>query len=142
VNYETVTPYKVTFKEGELLHSSFTDDDFRVEKMKFANGGKGIGKNKDKTTVIYNHKITIQDIPLNAYDYIVNGKPALEWVMERQGIKTDKASTITNDANAYAHETMNDARYPLTLFQRVITVSLETQKITKSLPRLDIKTPN
>ena len=39
------------------------------------------------------------DIPLEAYDYVVNGKPALEWVMERQVVKTDKGdSGIVNDA--------------------------------------------
>ena len=135
VNYETVEPYQVGFKEGALLHANFTDADYRVEKMKF--GKKG--KEKDKTTVIYNHKITMTDIPLEAYDYIVNGKPALEWVMERQCVKTDKDSGIVNDANDYALETVGDAAYPLKLFQRVITVSLETMKIVKALPRLDIE---
>ena len=42
------------------------------------------------------------------------------------------------DANDYANETMNNPAYPLELFQRVITVSLETMKIVKSLPKLDI----
>lgn len=135
VNYETVEPYQVGFKEGALLHANFTDADYRVEKMKF--GKKG--KEKDKTTVIYNHKITMTDIPLEAYDYIVNAKPALEWVMERQCVKTDKASGIVNDANDYALETVGDASYPLKLFQRIITVSLETMKIVKALPRLDIE---
>ena len=78
------------------------------------------------------------DIPLEAYDYVVNGKPALEWVMERQTVKTDKDSGIVNDANRYAVETVGDPAYPLKLFQRVITVSLETMKIVRSLPALDI----
>jgi len=75
-------------------------------------------------------------IPLRAYDYIVNGKPALEWVMERQTVKTDKASGIVNDAN----ETVGNPAYPLELFQRIITVSLETLDIVESLPRLDFDT--
>ena len=49
--------------------------------------------------MIYNNKITIENIPEEAYDYVVNGKPALDWVVERQGVKTDKNSGITNDAN-------------------------------------------
>ena len=134
LNYETVEPYAVTFKDGGLFMDDLRPEDYRVEKMKF--GGKG--KNKDKTTVIYNHKITMQDIPLEAYDYVVNGKPALEWVMDRQCVKTDKASGIVNDANDYAIETIGDPAYPLKLFQRVITVSLETMKIVNSLPALDI----
>ena len=49
-------------------------------------------------------------------------------------VKTDKASGILNDANDYANEIMNNPAYPLELFQRVITVCLETMKIIKSLP--------
>ena len=97
------------------------------------------GKEKDRTTVIYNENITMQNVPLEAYDYVVNGKPALEWVMERQVVKTDKASGIVNDANDYANETVGDPRYPVELFQRVITVSLETMRIVNGLPGLEIE---
>ena len=69
---------------------------------------------------------------------MVNGKPALEWVMERQAVTTHKDSGIVNDANDWAIDTMHNRRYPLELFQRVITVSLETMKIVRSLPKLDI----
>ncbi|RCL90161.1 type ISP restriction/modification enzyme [Hyphomonas sp.] len=136
VNYETVEPYPVTYKQGDLRLATIDDPEkfFRVEKMKFA----GKRPNQDKATVVYNGNITMENIPLEAYDYIVNGKPALEWVMERQVVKTDKASGIVNDANDYANETMNDPAYPLELFQRVITVSLETMKIVNSLPKLDL----
>ena len=58
--------------------------------------------------------------------------------MERQAVTTDKKSDIVNDANLWATETMGNAKYPLELFQRVLTVSLETMKIVKVLPRLDI----
>ncbi|MFP5428985.1 MAG: type ISP restriction/modification enzyme, partial [Gammaproteobacteria bacterium] len=75
-----------------------------------------------------------------AWDYVVNGKAALDWVMERQAVRTDKASGIVNDANDWATETMGNPKYPLELFQRVVTVSLETQKIVKGLPKLDIGT--
>ncbi len=141
VNFERVEPYMVTFKEGDHRLIPEAEDDpvafYRVihtAKWKWA----GKGKDKDRTTVIYNDNITIQNVPLKAYDYVVNGKPALEWVMERQVVKTDKASRIVNDANDYANETIGDPRYPLLLFQRVITVSLETMKIMNSLPALEI----
>ena len=127
----------VTFKEGDhrlIPEAEANPKEFYcVKKMKF--GGKG--KEKDRTTVIYNDRITMQNIPLEAYDYVVNGKPALEWVMERQVVKTDKDSGIVNDANDYANETVGNPRYPLELFQRVITVSLETMKIVNGLPDLD-----
>lgn len=88
--------------------------------------------------MIYNSNITITGIPLEAYDYVVNGKAALDWVMERQCVKVDKKSGIVNDANRYAIETMGDPAYPLKLFQRVITISLETMKIVNGLPKLEI----
>ncbi|QYX56822.1 DEAD/DEAH box helicase family protein [Roseovarius sp. SCSIO 43702] len=136
VNYETVEPYPATYKQGDPRTWVVKDAQafYRVTKMKFA-GKRG---DTDKTTVIYNANITMTDVPLEAYDYIVNGKPALEWVMERQVVKTDKASGIVNDANDYANETMNNPAYPLELFQRVITVSLETMKIVRALPKLDL----
>ena len=69
-------------------------------------GGKR--PNADMSMVIYNSNITLTGIPGEAYDYVGNGKPVLEWVMERQGVKTDKASGIVNDANRYATETVGD----------------------------------
>jgi predicted helicase len=127
LNYETVQPYPLTIDAKGPLK----DADFRVEKMKFAKKG-------DKTSVLYNGKITLRGIPEAAWNYVVNGKAALEWVMERQCVRTDKDSGIVNDANDWAIETMGDPKYPLELFQRVVTVSLETQKIVGALPKLDI----
>ena len=57
---------------------------------------------------------------------------------KRQSVKTDKASGIVNDANDWAIETMNNPRYPMELFLRVITVSLETMRIVRALPKLEI----
>ena len=141
LNYETVALHPgVTLDTGKTPAHALTDADYRVTKMKVAKTrdpetGKSIN---DKTTVIYNERITLKNIPLSAYDYIVNGKPALEWVMERQSVTTDKDSGITNDANLWATETMANPKYPLELLQRVITDSLETNKIVNELPKLDI----
>ncbi len=122
IGYETAEPYPVT-----LIGNPKTDDDYRVTKMKFSNKG-------DKSAIIYNAHITLKDIPPAAFDYVVNGKPAVEWVMERQCVKTDKDSGIVNDANLYATETIGNAKYPLELLLRVITVSLKTSDIVAGLP--------
>ena len=114
---------------GDLI--GFSHADFYVEKMKFV-------QKADKSKVKYNEKFTIENIPLEAFDYIVNGKSALEWVMERQSVKVDKDSSLVNDANDWAKETMNNPKYPLELFLRVITVSLKTREIVKNLPKLII----
>lgn len=129
LNYETVEPYPVTVVGNPTL-----PEHYRVEKMKY--GKKG--KDKDLSTLIYNTHITLTGIPVEAYNYVVNGKPALDWVVERQCIKTDKDSGIINDANNWAIETMNNPKYPLELFQRVIRVSLETLKIVDGLPKLEM----
>jgi len=132
VHYENVPMYEgVTVDTGGKV---LTDAQYRVEKMKY---GKR-GKDKDLSTLHYNSHITVTGIPLEAYEYVVNGKPALDWVVERQAVRVDKASGIVNDANNWAIETMNNPKYPLELFLRVITVSLGTVRIVKSLPRLDI----
>ncbi len=136
LNYETVDKYPLAIdSKGPLA-----DADYRVEKMKFAKRkDPGTGKSvNDRSTVIYNSKITMTGIPEAAWGYVVNGKAALDWVMERQAVRVDKASGIVNDANDWAIETMHNPKYPLELFQRVVTVSLETQKIVAALPPLDI----
>ena len=92
---------------------------------------------KDKTTLIYNDWITVKNIPLEAQEYIVNKKSALNWVVERACVSIDKASGIVNDFNDFATGIGNE-RYPLDLFLKVITVSLETMKIVKALPELEI----
>ncbi|EGQ8112505.1 DEAD/DEAH box helicase [Vibrio parahaemolyticus] len=135
INYETVDCYK-----ADVDNKATEDQHYYVEKMKHPKK-KVDGKNiEDKSTIIYNARITINNIPEEAYRYIINGKSAIAWVMERQCVKTDKASGIVNDANLWATETMNNAKYPLELVLRVITVSLETMKIVDSLPKLDFNT--
>jgi predicted helicase len=103
-------------------------DNFIVQKMKFP------AKN-DKSSIIYNRHITIKNIPPKVYDYVVNGKSAVEWIMERYQITTDKKSKIKNDPNDWSKEHDNP-RYILDLLLSVMTVSLETMEIVKSLPKL------
>ena len=145
LNYETVACHPGVAVELRTLSPSSAspypaEKLYHVTKMKFGKTkDPQTGKNvNDKSTVIYNDFITIENIPLAAYDYIVNGKPALEWVMERQSVTTDKDSGITNDAKLWATETMGNPKYPLELFLRVVTVGLETMKVVNGLPKLDI----
>jgi len=129
VNYDAAEQYPLQIV-GDTRQLS--DGDYAVEKLRY---GKR-GKDKDLTTIHYNQKITLTGVPLEAYEYVVNGKPALDWVIERQCVKTDKDSGIVNDANDWAIETMKNPRYSLELIKRVITVSLETMRIVKALPAL------
>ena len=136
LGYEKVEPYAVTVNAGEGLPQTTAPETlYRVVKMQH---DKGKDRKPDRTRVIYNAHITLSDIPLEAYDYVVNGKSAIQWVMERQGVKTDKASGIVNDANNYAIETMQNPAYPLELLQRIITVCIETMKVVRGLPPLRV----
>ena len=134
LGYETVDPWPVTINDGKGLPDGVEPERlYRVEKMKF---GGGHGAKKDRTKIVYNPYITISDIPLEAYDYVVNGKPAIQWVMERQCVKTDQASGLVNDANHYAIETVGNPAYPLELLECIIRVSMETLEIVRDLPPL------
>lgn len=134
LEYEHVEPYTVTINGGDGFPQNLKHKDlYRVKKMEH---GKDKDGKTDRSEIIYNDHITLTDIPLEAYEYIVSGKPAIQWVMEQQRVKTDKDSEIVNDANLYAIETMGDPAYPLELLLRVIQVSLDTMQLVKGLPTL------
>ena len=136
LGYERVEPYAgcrtllapLTNRGDEI---SYLIDD----KMRF---GKLDSKTADKRIIHYNAGITIENIPLEAYDYVVNGKSAIEWVMERYAVKTDPASRIENNPNDWCRE-HDDPKYIYNLLLRIITVSLETMKIVRSLPKLKLE---
>ncbi len=110
---------------------------FAVEKMRFAKVRDENGKLiADKTRIIYNSHITIENIPLKAYEYIVNGKSAIEWIIERYAVTIDKASQIKNDPNAWSRE-HEQPRYILDLLLSVIMLSCQTVDIVNTLPKLN-----
>ena len=100
--FESVEPFPVTLAQGDLRLINIPDPVvfWRVEKMRF--GGKQGAY--DRSVIHYNHNLTLTGVPLEAYDYVVNGKSAIEWVMEWEGVRTDTASGNTKDGNAYARE--------------------------------------
>ena len=129
--YEQVEPYPALVNGLPLDRADLPNVDFHVTKMRFA-GKRGV----DRSTVVYNHHVTVSGIPEDAYAYSVNGKTPVEWVLDRQRVSTHKASGIVNDANRYATETMGDPTYPLKLLLRAITIGIETSRIIRQLPPL------
>ena len=99
---------------------------YAVEQMKFPKKG-------ERGTILYNHWHTIKNIPEKAYEYVVNGKSAIEWIMERYAVRTDKKSGIKNDPNAWSRE-HNTPRYILDVLLSVINVSVQTVDIVNGLP--------
>ena len=132
LNYETIEPYRKCIVQFAPLTNKGDKINYHVEKMRF---GKSDSKTSDKSVIHYNHSITITGIPTEAYEYVVNGKSAIEWIMERYAITTDKKSGITNDPNDWARE-HNDEKYILNLLLRGINISVQTVEIVKGLPKL------
>jgi predicted helicase len=138
LNYETIAPYK----EAVVMFEPLTIKDalkpankeeleylnYKVEKMRFP-------RKNQKETIIYNAQITIDKIPAKAYEYVVNGKSAIEWIMERYAITTHKESGIKNDPNDWAAE-HGKPRYILDLLLSVINVSVQTVDIVNALPKM------
>ena len=121
----------------DIWQNEWTDETyqyFAVDKIKFAKVRDKNGKLvADKTRIIYNSHITIENIPLKAYEYIVNGKSAIEWIMERYAVTIDKASQIKNAPNDWSRE-HKQPRYILDLLLSIITLSCKTMDIVKTLP--------
>lgn len=122
INYENVPAY-----EGVIVTGAESDF-FSVEKMRYPKKGQ-------TNTIIYNSKIAISNIPAKTYEYIVNGKSAIDWIMERYAVTVHKDSGIKNDPNDWANEVGNP-RYILDLLLSVINVSVQTVDIVAGLPKV------
>ncbi|WP_157773967.1 type ISP restriction/modification enzyme [Acidipropionibacterium acidipropionici] len=125
IGYETVEPYPLSEKHSDTVTGP---EAYRVQKMRW----------KDKTTkktIIYNAHITLDDIPAVASEYMLGSRSALEWIIDRYRVKTDKVSGILNDPNQWATE-HDDPRYILDLVKRVTRVSVDTISIVENLPEL------
>jgi predicted helicase len=135
IGYETVAPYPLTITGDQPSGPGSADpyEWFRVDKMRFA----GTGTKKDRSSIVYNSHITVAGIPDEAHEYLLGSRSGVEWVIERYRVHTDRASGIVNDPNAWSREVGNP-RYVLDLLTRVVTVSVETVRIVKSLPKLDL----
>ena len=122
LNYENIERDRVVIVEGE------ESNNFKVEKMRFENKDK-------KDVIIFNSDIKIKNIPLEAYDYQVNGKSAIEWIMERYAVTINKDSQIENNPNLWCEENKNP-RYILDLLLSVISLSIKTNELIKKLPKI------
>ncbi|GAA9052522.1 hypothetical protein HpHA139_11010 [Helicobacter pylori] len=79
----------------------------------------------------YNNHIAITKIPKKAFEYVVNGKSAIDWVIERYQKTMDKDSLIENNPNDY-----KGGKYVLELLCRVIKLS---EKSVDLIEKISIK---
>ena len=117
VNYEKQPEYSLTWLENKDAKVNY-----RVERMTLS---------KDKTQISYNDFLTLGSIPPEVFEYRLGNRSALDWIIDQYRVKTDKRSGITNDPNR-----LDNPQYIIRLIGKVITVSIETVKIVKSLPEL------
>ena len=127
--YEAAVPYPLE----ERLASGAPDgpERYRVLTMRWG----GPTRTPDRSVIVYNDWITLAGIPDEAHEYIAGPRSALEWMLDRYRVTTDKASGIVNDTNDWGAE-MGDPRYIIDLVKRVTTVSVETMAIVRSLPSM------
>lgn len=118
LNYEKAKPYA-----GVKIEKN--TEDYKVTKIRY------LLKDR-KDTIIFNDHIIISNIPLKAYDYVVNGRSPIDWVLDQYQYNVDKESGIIDDPNTY--DEVKGGKYVFDLILSLITVSLETQKLIKELP--------
>ncbi|MGW9402784.1 DEAD/DEAH box helicase [Arthrobacter sp. NPDC055585] len=133
IGYEDLAPYPLTERATSLVSADDEYAKYSVTKMRY--GGKA--GSWDKTRVIYNGYVTVEGIPIEAHDYMLGSRSAIDWILERYQIKTDKASGIVNDPNDWSRE-HQQPRYIIDLLGRIVTLSLETMKIVRGLPDLGV----
>ncbi|EPE2017600.1 DEAD/DEAH box helicase [Enterococcus hirae] len=122
LNYEDIPAY-------DSVNIVFKSDNpsFKVKKMKHPKRGQ-------LDTIIFNEDIVITDIPERAYEYVVNGKPAIEWIIDQYQVKKDKKSGIVDDPNEFS----DNPKYIFNLLLSIINVSMQTMDLVESLPPLEI----
>ena len=128
LNYENIEPHPSVIVENDSAAP-------KVQQMRF---GKSNGE-EDKSIIHFNDAIRIINIPLRAYDWQVNGKSPIEWVMERYAVTVNRDSQIRNDPNEWCKE-IEQPRYILELIGRIVNVSIQTLDLIAALPPLSFKT--
>ena len=136
VNYERVEPYPSVQEEASLHAPADPWERYRIgeRKMRFPKLGR---RDKDFTRLEYNDYVTLTDIPAEAQGYSISGRSPLEWIIDRYHVKTDKASGIVNDPNDFLRE-QGRPDAVVDLIKRLVTVSMRTQELLETLPKLEI----
>ncbi|WP_102159412.1 DEAD/DEAH box helicase [Zhihengliuella halotolerans] len=133
IGYEAVEPYPLLERELTAVDEPDNYKKYAVTKMKY--GGKSGAW--DKSTIKFNAYVSLEGIPEESQPYMLGSRSALDWIIERYQVKTDKASGIVNDPNDWSRE-HEQPRYIIDLIGRIVTVSLETNRIVEELPVLKI----
>ena len=136
VNYERVEQHPAVHEEISLHAPEDPWERYRIgtRKMRFPKQGR---RDTDYTRFEYNDYVTLTGIPEEAQGYSISGRSPLEWIIDRYHVKTDKASGIVNDPNDFLRE-QGRPDAVVDLIKRLATVSMRTQELLATLPKLEI----
>jgi len=107
------------------------DIHYRVEKMKIIKDKAG---NKDFSQIVFNECIIIRNIPKTSYDYSINGRSAIEWVIDQYQVHQDKSTGNISDPNQLSQI----QQYSLNTLLSVIYIGHETSKLLNKYPDFKI----
>lgn len=121
LNYEDIELYQ------NINIVTSKDPSYRVEKMRHP-------KRNQLDEIIFNNDIRITNIPVIAYDYKLNGKSAIGWIMDQYRVKLDTKSRIKDDPNDFSE----NKKYVFDLLLQIINLSIQTLELVESLPTLEL----
>ena len=124
LHYEEVEPWPL-----EEVAAPGVKVSWRVEKLRF---GKKKGGAEDRSVIVVNPTLRLEGIPEEAYGYVVNGRSAIEWIMDRYQVRRDADSGIVNDPNKWGEEHGNE-RYIVELIARVVRVGMESVRLVAQI---------
>ena len=120
LGYETCQPWPVEFQQTANGRQAW----ILTRPMRW------LDKVKRDSLQVTPHVI-MRNIPADVHCYRVNGRTPLEWAIDRLRIRTDKASGIVNDPNAWFTDDPSMLGLHLA---RLVTVSVESACIIRNLP--------
>ncbi|MBZ7941454.1 type ISP restriction/modification enzyme [Campylobacter molothri] len=121
LNYENNEMFKqIEFKDG-ILADVGNDEFYKITKMK-----------KLGNDIFYNQNITIKNIPSKAYEYKINGKSAIDWIIDRYQINVDKKSLIENNPNDY-----QGGKYIYELLLKIIDLSIKSVDLIDEISKME-----
>lgn len=137
-------PFSSHFKEFEKAGKELATFHVGYETAPKCEGVRQIGEpegeiskmelDKERRILVVNSHLKFEEIPREAFEYVVNGRSPLAWAVNQYQIKSDEQSGIVQDPN---NGPISDINYVADLIPRLCTVSRKTCRIVDSLPPID-----
>jgi predicted helicase len=120
IGYETASPFKFT-----------RIDTPSPKRAKGSHPKPKLKSDPDKGLIVVDEDTQLSGIPREAWDYRLGNRSAIDWVLDQHKEKTPRDPTVREKFNTYRFSDYKESM--IDLLARVITVSLETVKITEAM---------